>query len=93
MIALYGQGASRAGNRLALAVGVAPVQMLYACGIMFFFSAALHIAASLHWPAELTRRQDSCLWRPRFWREVTAELAAPPRWQNYRLLSGLVSHF
>jgi SSS family solute:Na+ symporter len=103
---LFWPRASRAGSFLALAIGIplgivgwvmieivagAPLQMLYACGIMFLIACALHATGSLLWPAEVTPEVESCLWRARMWREETRELRALPWWKNYRAISAVLA--
>lgn len=62
-----------------------PLHFSYFCGIMLAIACGWHVAGSLAWPDELSPVQESCLWRPRLWREETTELRALPWWQNYRV--------
>lgn len=63
------------------------VHFLYVAPILFVLSSAVLVGASLATAPPEPDKIDNLVWSKRHYRAETAELAALPWWQNYRILS------
>lgn len=70
-----------------MAVDERAVHFLYVAPILFAFSSIVLVIGSLMTPPPAAEKVEGLVWTGASYRAETAELAALPWWQNYRILS------
>ena len=71
--------------------GLADLQFLYACGILFLLNCAVMVIVSLASAPPAPEVVERYTWRPALWREESKELADRPWYANYRTLSWILT--